>query len=205
MACVPSCSRMTYAFSRDRAVPGWRLWTRLNHQRGPAYAAGFSCVAAMLMPLPALEGDASGAPYAFFAVVSICVIGLYLAYVRPVFLRWRKGDDFQPGPWTLGKKYKWVNPVACIWVAIFVVIFILPQGPVGVPGRDEFDWKYVNYAPIAVGGVFAIVGIWWLVSARHSFTGPVRNIEFDDAAGVGDGRECGGRSSGSAPPSSGRA
>ena len=30
MACVTSCSRTFYAFSRDRAVPGWRLWTRLD-------------------------------------------------------------------------------------------------------------------------------------------------------------------------------
>ena len=98
MACVTSCSRMTYAFSRDRAVPGWRLWTRLNHHRVPAYAVVFSCVAALIMTLPALEGDANGAPYAFFAVVSICVIGLYIAYVMPVFLRWRMGDAFEPGP-----------------------------------------------------------------------------------------------------------
>ena len=129
MACVTSCSRMTYAFSRDRAVPGWRLWTRLNHHRVPAYAVVFSCVAALVMTLPALEGDANGAPYAFFAVVSICVIGLYIAYVMPVFLRWRMGDAFEPGPWTLGKKYQWVNPAAIIWVAICVIIFCLPFTP----------------------------------------------------------------------------
>ena len=98
MACVTSCSRMMYAFSRDRAVPGWRLWTRLNHHRVPAYAVIGSCVAALLMTLPALEGDENGAPYAFFAVVSICVIGLYIAYVMPVYLRWRMGDAFEPGP-----------------------------------------------------------------------------------------------------------
>ena len=28
----------------------------------------------------------------------------------PVYLRWRMGDAFEPGPWTLGKKYKWINP-----------------------------------------------------------------------------------------------
>ena len=184
MACVTSCSRMMYAFSRDRAVPGWQLWTRLNHHRVPGFAVIFSCVAAMLMTLPALEGDANGAPYAFFAVVSICVIGLYIAYVMPVFLRWRKGDDFEPGPWTLGRKYKWINPAAIIWVAICVIIFILPQGPAGVPGRDEFDWKYVNYAPITVGALLLIDGIWWLVRARLTFTGPVRTVEFDEGAGV---------------------
>ena len=53
-----------------------------------------------------------------------------------------------------------------------------------MPWRDEFDWKYVNYAPITVGIVVLVVGIWWLVSARKTFTGPVRNISFDDAAGV---------------------
>jgi amino acid transporter len=184
MACVTSCSRMTYAFSRDHAVPGWRLWTRLNHHRVPAYAVIFSCVAALIMTLPALEGDANGAPYAFFAVVSICVIGLYIAYVLPVFLRWRKGDDFEPGPWTLGRKYRWVNPAAIIWVAICVVIFCLPFTPAAVPWRDEFDWKYVNYAPITVGALLLIVGVWWLVRARHTFTGPVRTIEFDEGAGV---------------------
>ena len=98
MACVTSCSRMMYAFSRDRAVPGWRLWTRLNHHRVPAYAVIGSCVAAALMTAPALEGDEAGAPYAFFAVVSICVIGLYIAYVIPVFLRWRMGDALRARP-----------------------------------------------------------------------------------------------------------
>jgi amino acid transporter len=184
MACVTSCSRMTYAFSRDHAVPGWRLWTRLNHHRVPAFAVIFSCVAAMLMTLPALEGDANGAPYAFFAVVSICVIGLYIAYVMPVFLRWRKGDDFEPGPWTLGKKYKWINPAAIIWVAICVIIFCLPFTPAAVPWRDEFDWKYVNYAPITVGALLLIVGIWWAVRAKHTFNGPVRTVEFDEGTGV---------------------
>ena len=184
MACLTSASRMCYAFSRDRAVPGHRFWTRLNHHRVPAYAVLFMAFLAMLITLPALEGDENNFTYAFSAVVSITVIGLYIAYVLPVYLRWRKGDDFQPGPWTLGRKYKWINPAACLWVAICVIIFILPQAPAGVPWRDEFDWKYVNYAPITVGGLFLVVGIWWLVRARHTFTGPVRNIEFDEAAGV---------------------
>jgi amino acid transporter len=184
MACLTSASRMCYAFSRDRAIPGWRIWTRLNHHRVPAYAVIFMAVCALLITLPALEGDANNYTYAFAAVVSITVIGLYIAYVIPVFLRWRKGDAFRPGPWTLGRHYKWVNPAAVIWVAICVVIFILPQAPAGVPGRKEFDWKYVNYAPITVGAVFAIVGIWWLVRARHTFTGPRRNVEFDEGAGI---------------------
>src|SRR3954452_1212835 len=184
MACVTSCSRMMYAFSRDRAVPGWRLWTRLNHHRVPAFAVIGSCVAAAIMTAPALEGDESGAPYAFFAVVSICVIGLYIAYVLPVFLRWRIGDAFKPGPWTLGAKYRWINPAAIIWVAICVIIFCLPFTPAAVPWRDEFDLRYFNYAPVTVGAVLLIVGLWWTLRAKHTFKGPVRTVEFDEGAGV---------------------
>jgi hypothetical protein len=116
MAALTSASRMCYAFSRDRAVPGATLWTRLNHTacrptpcsawppRADRHAAG-------------AVGEEEGIPYAFFAVVSITVIGLYIAYVIPVYLRWRKGDA---GSRALDarQKYKWVNPIAIVWVAI---------------------------------------------------------------------------------------
>src|SRR5215211_8536848 len=184
MACVTSASRMTYAFSRDRAVPGWRTWTKLNHNRVPIGAVLFVAAAALIITLPALWNVAEGIPVAFFAVVSVCVIGLYIAYAIPIYLRWRMGDAFQPGPWNNGRKYKWMNLVATIWVGIITVIFCLPFTPAAVPFSDEFDWNAVNYAPITVGGLFLAVGLWWLIRARHTFTGPVRNIEF---AGEGVG------------------
>jgi amino acid transporter len=180
MACLTSASRMNYAFSRDRAVPGHRLWTRLNHHRVPHFSVLFMALMALLVTAPALKGDENNFTYAFAAVVSIATIGLYIAYVIPVWLRWRKGDAFEPGPWTLGRKYKWVNPAAVLWVAICVVIFSLPQVPAAVPWRNEFDWKFVNYAPITVIVVIAAVGLWWLISARHTFQGPIRQVATDE-------------------------
>jgi uncharacterized membrane protein len=50
-----------------------------------------------------------------------------------------------------------------------------------VPFRDEFDWKFVNYAPLVTGGLLLAVGIWWLVSARRTFTGPRHTIAELDA------------------------
>jgi amino acid transporter len=185
MAGLTSASRMCYAFSRDRAVPGWRIWTKLNHHRVPAYSVLFMATLSLLVTVPALIGDGAF-PYAFFAVVSITVIGLYIAYVIPVYLRWRMGDTFEPGPWTLGKKYKWVNPAAVVWVILCVIIFCLPFTPAAVPWNDEFDWKAFNYAPVTVGVTILAVGIWWLVSARHKFTGPVRTIEMDETGRVLD-------------------
>ena len=45
-ACLTSASRMCYAFSRDGAIPGWRLWSRVNKRRMPAYAVIFMAVLA---------------------------------------------------------------------------------------------------------------------------------------------------------------
>ena len=46
-----------------------------------------------------------------------------------------------------------------------------------MPWRDEFDWSAVNYAPLTVGGLFLIVGLWWLLGAKDRYKGPVRTID----------------------------
>jgi amino acid transporter len=177
MACVTSASRMTFAFARDGAVPGHKLWRRLGKNRTPTWAVLFVCLFALIVTFPAYFPNHSGTPVAFLAVTSISVIGLYIAYTIPVFLRWRMGERFQPGRWTLGAKYKWVNPIAFTWVAICVVIFCLPFTPEAVFFKHGFSWSAVNYAPIVTIGVMAAVTIWYLVSAKRTFKGPVRTID----------------------------
>ena len=149
-----------------------------------------------LITLPALIGDDAGIAFAFNAVVSIAVIGLYIAYAIPIYLRWRKGDDFEPGPWTLGKKYKWVNPIAVLWVVLCVIIFSLPTAPISVPWDSTFDIKYMNYAPITVLIVIIAVGLWWLLSAKNHFTGPIRQVRTDDTGRVIDEGEIAGEGPG---------
>src|SRR3954464_1093558 len=116
LACMTSASRMMYAFSRDGAVPGWKIWSRVNERKIPFNAVMAVAVFALILTLPALKGNKDGITVAFTAVVSIGVIGLYLAYVIPIFLRWRLHDKFEAGPWTLGKHYKWMCLVSVIEV-----------------------------------------------------------------------------------------
>src|SRR3954462_9919697 len=178
-ACLTSASRMCFAFSRDGAMPGWRIWSRVNKRRVPAAAVIFMATVGAIITIPAYFPSNNGGvyvPVAFYAVVSIAVIGLYIAYVIPIFLRWRMGDQFQAGPWTLGKKYRWMNPLAVIEVAIVTVVFCLPTLHSGVPWNDDFTWKSVNYAPIVTGVVILAVTIWWFVSAKKTFTGPRQTI-----------------------------
>jgi amino acid transporter len=188
MACITSCSRMTFAFSRDGAVPGHNLWRRLGVNKTPTWAVLFAVCAAAVITIPAYFPNSSGYPVAFFAVTSITVIGLYIAYSIPVFLRWRMGDSFQPGPWTLGRKYKWVNAIAFSWVGLCVIIFCLPTAPAGVYFGKSFNWNSVNYAPLVTIGLILIVGIWYFGWARKTFTGPVNTFnELDGLEEVAPG------------------
>ncbi|MFI4984561.1 MAG: amino acid permease [Solirubrobacterales bacterium] len=180
MACVTSASRMTFAFSRDGAVPGHNLWRRLGKNRAPTWSVFFVCLFALVITFPAYFPNKLGTPVAFLAVTSISVIGLYIAYTIPVFLRWRMGDGFQTGSWTLGAKYKWINPIAFTWVGICVIIFCLPFAPEGVFFKSGFNWSAVNYAPLVTIGVMGAVTIWYLVSAKRTFKGPIRTIEEID-------------------------
>ena len=190
-ACLTSASRMCYAFSRDNGF-GKRAsakLSRVNEKRVPIWAVLMMATLALIITLPALKGNGEGVPFAFFAVVSISVIGLYIAYVTPVFLRWRKGDDFEPGPWNNGRKYKWMNILATIWVAIITVIFCLPFVPAAVPWNSEFSWESFNYAPLTVGVVILGATIAWFASARKHFTGQIRETEIEEALGSEPGPE----------------
>ncbi len=185
-ACLTSASRMTFAFSRDGAIPGSTWLARVNPKtRIPANAVMFVTIIGILITLPALK-SIGGVPVAFLAVVSVAVIGLYLAFLIPIFLRWKMGDAFEPGTWTLGSKYKWMNLVAVIEIAVISIYFILPFTPAGVPGNKDFSWASFNYAPLLTFGVLIVLAIWWHVSAKKWFTGPKHTIDetvlkaFDD-------------------------
>ncbi len=187
MSSITSASRMMYAFSRDGAVPGHRFWRRLNGERVPVFAVWAIAVLAFLLAFPAYfsKDIGVGAGYvAYAAVTSIAVIGLYIAYAIPIFLRLRMGDAWEPGEWTLGRHYKWIDTIAVAWIAFIAVLFILPIAPAGIPFKNEFSWLSFNYAPVAVIGSFVLFGGWWLISANRWFKGPIRQGSEEELARI---------------------
>ena len=183
-ACLTSASRMTFAFSRDGAVPGSRLWSKVAANKVPINAVLVVAAFGILITLPALIEVNFGTeeapiilPQAFYAVVSVAVMGLYLAFLIPIWQRWRMGDAFEPGSWTNGAKYKWMNLVAVAEIAIITVYFSLPLYPAGWPGNEDFAPKFVNYAPLLTFGSLILLAIWWHASAKKWFTGPRRTID----------------------------
>jgi amino acid transporter len=179
-ACQTSASRMLFAFSRDRAVPGHQLWSAVSKTRVPANAVMVTAVVAAIITLPALVAvDVNGAPVpvAFFAVVSIGVVGLYLCFAIPIYLRWRMGDSFEVGSWNLRGHHTWMAPVAIVEILVTSIIALFPYSNAGVPWDPSFEWKSVNYTPILVGGVLILLFIYWHVSVKHWFTGPIRQVD----------------------------
>jgi amino acid transporter len=170
-ASVTSASRMMFAFSRDRAVPGHPLWRRVARNRVPVYSVfGVAFFAAVLM-IPAIWNYFVG-----YAVgTAIAVIGLYIAFVIPVYLRLRKGDSWdEPRAWSLGRHYKWIDTVSLLWVALITIIFVIPLYKIGLPWEDGFDWRFTNYTILWFAGIGLVFGGWWVLSARKWFEGPVR-------------------------------
>jgi amino acid transporter len=174
---LTSASRTWYAFSRDRGMPGWALFRRVNKDRVPFNAVIAVAVASGVIAIPALFGE-NDIPFAFFALTGICTVGLYLAYIIPVYLRLRRGDAFEVGPWNLGRRYKLVNVLAIIFVVAVVFSLNLPYTPTGLPWNDGFEPSVVNYTPFAIL-LPLIFGVWYLVSAKDRYQGPIRTLEED--------------------------
>jgi amino acid transporter len=180
---LTSASRTWYAFSRDRGIPGWTLFRRVTAKRVPLYAVLAVAVVSLIITIPAYFGTKTGVPWAYFAITSICTVGLYLAYIIPVYLRLRQGDRFQPGPWTLGRKYKWINIGAIAFVMLVVYSLDGPTSVTGAPWNSGFTWTSFNYSPLVLL-VGLAVGIWWWLGAKNRYKGPVRTIDTDELGHV---------------------
>ena len=160
-------------FSRDGAVPGSSIWHQVNKRtRTPTNAIWLAAAGALILALPYLW---NGAAYA--AVTSIAVIGLYIAYVLPTFLRLRQGEDFKRGPWHLGRWSYLIGWIAVIWVVFITILFMLPTA-------SPISAVNFNYTVVAVLVVLGFASIYWLVSAKNWFKGPKVQGSAEELAAI---------------------
>ena len=129
MASVTANSRMIYAFSRDGALPGSKYWHRINPKtRTPTNSVwlGVTLVRDRGCELAVRQGKGAGRySTAFFALTGICVIGLYISYAIPIYLR-LTNPDFQVGPWNLKGKHQLVGWTSLVVDRLDLVLFFAP-------------------------------------------------------------------------------
>ena len=174
MSSVTANSRMIYAFSRDGAIPGSKYWHRINPRtRTPTNSIWFAVVGAIILGLPSLYTKA-GYAVAFFAIVSVAVVGLYVSYVIPVFLR-RINKGFVPGPWHLGRASAVIGWLAVVWVVVILFPLLGPQFypfTLDAKGHHHLVVNSFNFAPLVFIVVLGFAWAYWVFSAKNWFTGP---------------------------------
>ena len=132
--------------------PGHRLWASVNGARGVPGGRGDRLVRPRRHPqAPALGGqrrrrarrvlrgrlDRRARP-----LPGVCHPGLPALAEATV----------RAGAWNLGNRWKWINPIAVIWVIITSIYFCLPfYGPAAVWWDDTFDWNAANFTPARAG------------------------------------------------------
>ena len=159
MSSITTNSRMIYAFSRDGAVPYSNTWHRLDAGRTPRNAIVLAAIAAFVLAIPTVFNFA-----AYVAITSIAVIGLYISYVLPIYLR-LQSRNFERGPWHLGNWSRPIGIIAVIWVVFISILFMLPT-------ITPITAVTFNYTPVVVLGTLVILVVWWFASVRHWFKGP---------------------------------
>ncbi|MGW2835933.1 amino acid permease [Streptomyces sp. NPDC001286] len=155
---VAAASRMVYAFSRSRALPGWQAWRRVNERtKTPTRAVWFVIVVPFVLALPAVWS-----PTAYGAITAINAVGMIPAYGIPVFLALRKGRAYQPGPWSLGRWRRPIGYLAAAYVAVITIVFCLPQStPITA---DSF-----NYAGVTLLAALLLAFITWITRGKRDY------------------------------------
>lgn len=165
---MQSLGRTVFAFSRDRLLPGSKIWQQINPITGtPLYAVWISvfwCIAINLIGL--------GSYAAIAGVFNVCAIALDWSYCIPIFCKLVFGK-FEPGPWHLGKASVFVNSWACIWTLFVSIIFILPTvRPVTALN--------MNYATAFLALILGAATLFWYLGGRKYYTGPLIEAQAED-------------------------
>jgi amino acid transporter len=123
-----------------------------------------SCSVAFLLGLPYLINST-----AYYAVTSLCIICLHVAYGLPLLCKLFSPNPFCHGPFHLGRCSSYINTIALIWISLIVILFVLPPEYPVTPIN-------MNYASAGFGTVLIVTSLVYILSARHWFKGPRANI-----------------------------
>ncbi|KAJ9496995.1 hypothetical protein LTR99_003741 [Exophiala xenobiotica] len=159
---LTAASRCTYAFARDGAIPGSRIWSRVNPRFDiPLWGLVLSTVVDCLLGL--IYFGSTAAFNAFTGVATICLSTSYGIPILVNVIRGRKATKH--ATFSLGKFGFVINIATVCWIALAIILFCMP---VAIPVTPTS----MNYASVVFAGFSAIAIFWYFISARKSFTGP---------------------------------
>lgn len=160
LGCIASSSRLTWAWSRDGALPQWFGYVDRRY-RVPVRSLWLSLIIVMLLCLLNL-----GSSIAINVVISLGTFGLFQSYFIAIscMIYARATNRLEDAGWSLGRFGWLINIVGLIytaWIGVFLVF----------PNYLPIDAAYMNYAlPINVF-VWLFAGVTWFAWARKHWRG----------------------------------
>jgi len=158
-----AASRITWSFARDKAIPCYQIFSRLNHglNEAPVNAHLLATVIQLLVGLIYLGSSA-----AFNAFVGVAVMCLQASFTMPVAISLATGrKHVVDAPFSLGRWGYVANLIALLWTLFQLVLLsmpaIIPVTPVTM-----------NYAAVVGVGFAVISALWYLISGRYQYAGP---------------------------------
>lgn len=193
---LASTSRVYWAFSRDRGLPGWRLLHKVNPRTGvPLYSVLTTAIVAIILSLVTVGGSA-----AFNGVVSISIAGLFGSYLMAVSLllyRRLSGDIAAPdssqsseplanttspnltwGPWRIYGVWGILNNIlTCAFLLYFLFFSFWPSFIQVTP-------QNMNWSVLVTGTAMIFSVSYYLLWARKVYKGPIIEITPPLAGGA---------------------
>ncbi|KAG7452001.1 amino acid transporter [Guyanagaster necrorhizus] len=165
-----SASRQTFAFSRDGALPLSTVLYTINSYTGTP--TNCVCVCAFIAALLGLLSFAGTT--AIGAIFTMGIACQYVCYCTPVVARFIGGQSFTPGPFNLGRASGPVAFFASAFMIFMIVVLCFPTTP-GPAAQD------MNYSSVVVGGTIIMASMYYFVSGRFWFAGPVVTLQDECA------------------------
>lgn len=175
---LTAASRCTYAFARDGAIPGSKLWSQVNHRFDiPLWALVLSTVVDCALGL--IYFGSTAAFNSFTGVATICLSTSYGVPILISVLRGRKA--VKHSSFSLGKFGFAINVATIIWISFAIILFCMPVSLPVTPST-------MNYASVVFAGFATMAVSYYLLRARKTFTGPPVPVDVDaEDVGVANG------------------
>ncbi|KAK5092989.1 hypothetical protein LTR70_000544 [Exophiala xenobiotica] len=174
---LTAASRCTYAFARDGAIPGSRLWSKIDKRYDvPLWGLILSTAVDCLLGL--IYFGSSAAFNSFTGVATIC---LSTSYGLPILVSVLRGrQNLKHASFSLGKFGFAINITTLLWISLAIFLFCMP---VSVDGLTPSG---MNYASVVFAAFATISIVWYFVWGRKNFSGPavLKSLMTDDGVGV---------------------
>ncbi|KAJ5730284.1 amino acid transporter [Penicillium malachiteum] len=180
---ISSGSRMLWAFSRERAIPGWRWVYQLDQRTAvPFHSTVIIVVTAGLVGLINI-----GSSEVLSIVLSLTMEAFFFSYIMPLSLllyRRIKGDIREPGQ-DPNKGLTWGpfrvrgllgilnNIVALVFCSVAVIFGFWPNE--NHPPLSKMNWSSVIFISAVILAVFYYLG--W---GRKHYMGPVMEVQVEE-------------------------